>query len=185
MIAYSGWTNIDQVTGAYESMHADALARLRQGNPIIVYGWTPSKHVATTVPGVDVVWLGVERVLDDSNPRNRPGGEVWDQRPGAAPVRPSLCPAAKALGECRSGWRASDIRVVASDEFLAANPAASRLFELVRLDPLEVSRQIAMQSRGADVDELVARWMEDHRVLVDIWIAQSLITASDRRAVAT
>ena len=179
MIAFSGWENIDQATGTYESMHADALARARQGAPILFYAWTPGKYVDSITPGSDAVWLGVERVLDDSNPGSRPGGESWDQRPGQAPVRPSMCPGAGGSGTCRLGWRASDIRVTASREFLRANPAALRLFELVRLDPLDVSRQIAMQSRGADATELASRWIEEHRDLVDIWLVQARTAAAE------
>lgn len=179
IIALSGWNNIDQVTGTYESMHADALAKLRQGAPILVYVWAPSKYVASITPGMDAVWLGMEHVLDDSNPRNRPGGESWDQRPGNAPVRPSMCPQARELGSCRLGWRASDIRVTASHDFLSANPVASRLFELVRLDAADVSRQIAMQSRGAEASDLASRWIEEHRGLVDIWLVQARMAAID------
>ena len=178
MIAFSGWKNIDQATGTYESMHADALARARRGSPILLYAWTPSKYVDSITPGLDAVWLGVRHVLDDSNPRNRPGGSSWDQRPGEARVRPSMCPGASESGSCRLGWRASDIRVTASREFLRANPAALRLFELVRLDPLDVSHQIAMQSRGAGADELASRWIEEHRRLVDIWLLQSRTAAA-------
>ena len=177
IIEFSGWENIDHVTGTYESMHADALAKIRQGTPVIAYVWTPGSFVGVMAPGREVVWIGAEHVLDDSNPLSRPGGESWDQRPGQVPVRPSMCPGAGQSGTCRLGWRASDIRVTASDEFLRTNPAARRLFELVRLDPLDVSRQIAMQSRGADVAELASRWVAEHRRLVDVWLAQSLIAA--------
>lgn len=179
IIEFSGWENIDHVTGTYQSMHADALAKIRQGIPVIAYVWTPGSFVGVITPGREAVWIGVEHILDDSNPRGRPGGESWDQRPGQAPVRPSMCPGATEAGACRLGWRASDIRVTASNEFLRANPAAARLFELVRLDPLDVSRQIAMQSRGTDVAELASRWIAEHRGLVDIWLVQSRIAAID------
>ena len=185
MVAFSGWESIDQVTGTYESMHAEALAKLGRGEPILVYAWTPGKYVSSIRPGVDAVWVGVDRVLDDSNPRNRPGGEIWDQRPGEVAVRPSMCPGVSKQGVCRTGWRVSDIRVTASDEFLKGNPAARRLFELVRLDPLDVSHRIAMQSRGAGPTELASRWIHEHRRLVDIWLVQSRIAASDRAASVT
>lgn len=179
MIAFSGWENIDQVTGPHEAMHAEAVAKLRRGAPILIYAWTPGKHLGTIAPGVDVVWLGVEQVLDDSNPRRRPDGARFDQRPGSAPIGPSMCPAAADKGTCPLGWRASDILVTASDEFVEANPAAARLFELVRLDPFDVSRRIAMQSRGADVDDLASRWIAQHRDLVDIWLNQARIAGRE------
>ncbi len=179
MIAFSGWTNIDQVTGNHESMHAEALTKLGEDEPILVYAWAPSKHLDSFMPGVETVWLGVEQVLDSSNPRGRPGGAGFDQRPGTAALRPSMCPAAINSGECRLGWRASDIRVVASADFLASNPAAARLLELIRLDPAVVSRRIALQSRGADVNDLVSRWIAQHRELVEIWLTQARVAAGN------
>ena len=69
--------------------------------------------------------------------------------------------------------------MTASHDFLSANPVASRLFELVRLDAADVSRQIAMQSRGAEASDLASRWIEEHRGLVDIWLVQARMAAID------
>ncbi len=173
MIDFSTWANIDQVTGPYEAMHAEAVAKLGQGTPILVYAWAPSKHLASFMPGVETVWLGVETVLDDSNPRGTLGGEGFDQRPGTVALGPLMCPAVGDSGSCLLGWRVSDIRVAASVEFLDTHPAVARLLELVRLDPLVVSGRIAMQSRGADVDDLSSRWIAQNRDLVDIWLIQA------------
>ena len=137
----------------------------------MAYVWAPSSYTTVLVPGENVVWLAVERVLDDSNPLNRPRGEEWDQRPGTAAIDPAVCPDAVERGTCQLGWQASDIRVAAGTSFLEANPAARRLFEVVELDPRDVSDQIRSQDLGQAPADLAARWIETNRSLVDTWLA--------------
>lgn len=145
-----------------------ARANRASGESLVTYAWAPSGCAATLLPGRHMVWLGVEQVLDDSNPLGRLNGETWDQRPGTGHVPPRQCPYAVARGTCRLGWQVSNIRVTARNEFFDANPAAARIFRLVRLDQPDISYQIAAQGTGAEVGHLVARWMDDHRVLADI-----------------
>ena len=179
IISLSGWSNIRQVTAGYDAMHAEATGRASRGEPMIIYTWTPSSYIASLAPGRHVVWLGVERVLDDSNPLGRAGGEDWDQRPGIASVDPALCPDAAEHGSCRLGWQVNDILVTARNSFLEANPAAAKLFELVKLDPIDVSNQIMAQDRGASPANLATRWIADHRNQVDTWLAAARNDPSD------
>ena len=178
MVAFSGWSNVDQVTAGYDAMHAAVTEHLLRDEPVITYAWAPSRYVATLLPGRHMVWLGIEHILDDSNPLGRPGGEAWDQRPGTGHVRPAQCPDAAAGGVCRIGWQVSDIRVTARNEFLDENPAAARLLGIVRLEQADLSYRIALQARGDPITDLVEQWIQEHRVLVDIWLAQARIAAS-------
>jgi len=82
MAAFSSWRNIDQVTAGYAAMHTAVVGHLRRDEPVVTYAWAPSGYAATLLPGRHMVWLGVEQVLDDSNPLGRLDGETWDQRPG-------------------------------------------------------------------------------------------------------
>lgn len=178
MVAFSNWMNVDQVTSGYDAMHAAVTQHLRRDEPVVTYAWAPSRYLATLLPGVNMVWLGIDHVLDDSNPLGRPGGEAWDQRPGTGQVPAGQCPDAVARGFCQVGWQVSDIRVTARNQFLDSNPAAARLFQIVKLEQADVSYRIALQSRGAATADLVSRWIEENRVLVDIWLAQARIAAS-------
>ena len=182
MVAFSDWRNIDQVTSGYDAMHTAVVEHLLRDEPVVTYAWTPSRYAATLLPGHHMVWLGVDRVLDDSNPLGHPGGETWDQRPGTGQVPPRRCPDAADRGVCRIGWQVADIRVTARNEFLDANPAAARLLEIVKLDQGDVSYRIAAQSRGAEVTDLVAQWIDKNRSLADIWLAQARIAAPYRGA---
>ena len=178
MAAFSDWNNVEQVTAGYDAMHAAVTEHLLRDEPVVTYAWTPSPYVATLLPGRHMVWLGVDHVLDDSNPLGRPGGEVWDQRPGTGQVPARECPDVLLRGTCQVGWSVSDIRVTARNEFLEANPAAARLLKIVKLQRADVAYRIALHSGGAATADLVSRWIEEHRVLVDIWLARARIAAS-------
>ena len=176
-ITFSGWENIRQVLAGYDALIAEAIAKAEAGEPVVAYTWAPSSYITKLRPGDNVVWLGVDEVLDDSNPLGREGGEAWDQRPGAAPIEPEACPHAAELGTCRLGWLVADITATANRGFLEDNPAAAKLLEIVELNIVDVSLQIAEQDDGADIGGLVTRWIADNQDRVDAWIAEASAAA--------
>ena len=176
-IAFSGWENIQQVLAGYEAMAADAIAKAEAGEPTVIYIWTPSSYIAQLRPGDNVYWLGVEEVLDDSNPLGREGGEGWDQRPGTAPIDAEACPDAEARSACHVGWKVADIVASARHDFLDENPAAAKLLEVVNLNIVDVTQQIVEHENGADIDTLVSQWIADNQDQVDAWIAESMAAA--------
>ena len=167
-IAFSGWENIQQVLAGYEAMAADAIAKAEAGEPTVIYIWTPSSYIAQLRPGDNVYWLGVEEVLDDSNPLGREGGEGWDQRPGTAPIGAEAC---------HVGWKVADIVASARHDFLDENPAAAKLLEVVNLNIVDVTQQIVEHENGADIDALVSQWIADNQDQVDAWIAEAMAAA--------
>ena len=177
-IAFSGWDNIVQTKGDYDGMFTRAVRRVDKGIPMVIYTWTPSRYITELRPGDSVYWMGVENVLDDSNPTGVPNGEQHSQRGpdgtgGLAAIGPDQCPSAadQPDGRCPIGWLAAHILVTANTEFLEANPAARALFEAVRLTVLEVSRATEMVRTGADPNDLAAQWIADNRDRVDQWLA--------------
>ena len=176
-IAFSGWENIRQVVAGYDAMVAEAIAKAGAREPMVIYIWTPSSHITQLRPGDNVVWAGVEEVIDDSNPLGREGGEGWDQRPGTAAIGPKACPDAETQGTCRIGWAAADVIASARHDFLADNPAAAKLLEVVKLNVVDVSLQIVEQDNGANIGDLVTRWIADNQEQVDAWIAEALAAA--------
>ena len=177
-ILFSGWwKNIRQVTEGYDSMFAEATRKVSRGVPTVVYTWTPSSYIAQLRPGDNVVWLGVEDVLDDSNPLGRPGGENWDQRPGAAAIGAVACPDAARRGICQLGFVAADILVTARNDLLDNHPAAAKLLEVVELNVVDVSLQVVAQEGGASPVDLAEQWIANNREKVDGWIAAALAVA--------
>ena len=176
-IAFSGWENIQQVLAGYDAMIAEAIAKANADEPMVVYTWTPSAYITQLRPGGNVVWLGVEEVVDNSNPLGREGGEEWDQRPGTAAIGAEACPDAAERGTCQLGWVAADILASARKDFLTENPAAAKLLEVMELNVVDVSLQIVEQDGGADIDDLVTQWIADNQDKVNAWIAEAMAAA--------
>lgn len=168
------WENITQVIAGYDAMAAEAVAKANNDEPMLIYTWTPSSYITQLIPGENVVWLGTEAILDDSNPAGLEGGEAHDQRPGTANIGPEACPYAAENDTCQLGWIAADILVTANTEFVEANPAAAELFSQVQLSVLDVSLANVEQASGAETNEaiqgLAADWIADNRDTVDGWL---------------
>lgn len=176
-IAFSGWDNIHQVTADYDSMIGEAISKAQAGEPMVIFAWTPSAPITQLSPGTNVYWLAVDDVIDDSNPTNQEGGESLDQRPGTAKLGADICPAAADEETCQLGWIAADLQVTANNAFLADNPAAAQLLELVKLPIIDVSLANMEQDGGRnsndDIDDLAAEWIANNRHLVDAWINEA------------
>ena len=177
-IAFSGWDNIQQTKAGYDAMFAQAVDSADDGVPMVAYTWTPTRYLTQLRPGDNVYWMGVDAVLDDSNPLGLEGGEEWNQlgsdgQPLNAPISEEVCPAAggSADGLCQLGWIAADILVTARNEFLAANPAAEALFEAVTLSAIDAALAHADQGNDIHPRDIAIQWIADNRDLVDGWLA--------------
>lgn len=170
MIAFNGWTNLEQVKAEYPGLVASSIAKVQADEPVIQYIWSPSGHLGALAPGETVLWLSVGDnafVLDGTTP----GGFDF-----------AFAPAAPFVDECTEdpcwiGWEVSDIQVTANQRFIEANPRAGALFEVVRL-PLEdiVAQNIRFEA-GENTDEDVRRhadeWIAANRALVDVWLVDA------------
>jgi glycine betaine/proline transport system substrate-binding protein len=170
MLKGGGYKNLVQVKAGYDPMWAQATDMVNEGLPVVAYTWTPSAYITTIRPGDNSYWIGMEYILDDSNPNDQDGGEGWDQRPGTAAISEEMCPARSADGLCPIGWAAADIQAAANNDFLAANPAAEELFKQIKLSVMDVSVANVAQSAGADPRDLAAEWIADNRDKVDPWL---------------
>jgi len=170
MIVGAGYKNIVQVKAGYDPMWAQATDMVNEGLPVVAYTWTPSAYITTIRPGDNAYWIGLEYILDDSNPNNQDGGEGWDQRPGTAAIGEDMCPARSADGLCPIGWAAADIQAAANNDFLAANPAAEELFKQIKLSVMDVSVANVAQSAGESPIDLAAEWIANNRDKVDPWL---------------
>ncbi len=178
MFAFSGFENIRQVKAGYDAMFAQARAKVDADEPVIIYTWTPTAYLAHLRPGDNVVWIGIEKVLDDSNPLGIEGGEALDQRPGVAAFEADSCPSAATLGECRIGFKVADVIVAGSNAFLDENPAAKKLLEIVQLNIVDVTVNILEHEQNeADPGDLARQWVNENQDQVDAWIAEAMAAA--------
>ena len=167
------WANIQETIAGYDAMVAEAIAKANAGEPMIIYTWTPSAYITELRPADNVVWLGVDAVLDDSNPAEQEGGEAHSQLPGTAAIGTDQCPSSTD-NTCQLGWIAADILVTANKDWADANPAAATLISLVVLPIIDVSLANVAQSAGADTNDairgLADEWIANNRAIVDPWL---------------
>jgi glycine betaine/proline transport system substrate-binding protein len=170
-IAFYGWDNFEQEIAGYDALFAEFLGKVTDGDPALIYTWTPSSYVTQAIPGDNVLWITMHPtdVLDDSNPSGADGGEFHDQRPGFDGFSEEFC-----TQPCQLGWVPADIQVTANSEFLAANPVLKTLFEQIRPSVIDISiAQVDLANSAgtqADVVSIATAWVADNRELVDSWL---------------
>lgn len=144
--------------GAYNAIIADTIARNQAGENVLYYTWTPYWVSGALVPGQDVEWLSVPY---SSLPDGAKAETTFDGKD--------------------LGFAVDSIRVVATDDFLSANPAAAKLFELARIDINDISAQNKMIADGEDssdaIDGHVDAWIENNRAAYDSWLAEARAAA--------
>ena len=75
------------------------------------------------------------------------------------------------------GFQMNSMRIIANKEFAKNNPAAAKLFEIIKLNINDVSAQNMMMSKGknssADIEAHVNGWIKANQSTFDAWIAES------------
>lgn len=138
--------------GEYNAIIAETIARNGNGENVLYYTWTPYWVSGALVPGVDVEWLDVPYT---SLPDGQTGNTIFDGK--------------------NLGFAVDSIRVVASDAFLEANPAARALFEAAKININDISAQNKLVADGedspADIDRHADEWIAANRAEYDSWLA--------------
>jgi glycine betaine/proline transport system substrate-binding protein len=150
LTAYQLRDKVSHRQGSYAALMADTIARFKQGQPVLYYTWTPYWVSAVLRPGADVVWLQVpfSAGVDTQLPNGR-----------------------------NYGFEADREQIVANRDFVAKNPAAAKLFALMKLSISDINAQNLRMSQGADTQQDVERhtdgWIREHQHLFDGWIAEA------------
>lgn len=150
--AYELRDTVTHNQGAYQAMMADTIARFQNGEPILYYTWTPYWVSGVLVPGRDVEWLSVPFTA-------LPDGATGETE----------------FNGKNLGFAVDSIGIVARNDFLEANPAAAKLFEVAKLDINDISAENALITNGEntseDIDKHVADWIAAHQADYDSWLA--------------
>lgn len=154
MDAYRLRATVKHVQGSYAALIADTIGRYRRGEPILYYTWTPYWVSGVLVPGKDVVWL---QVPFSSNPQQ----------------------ANTRLGDGSDyGFSVNTTRIVVNRAWAERNPAAVKLFDVMRLPIADINAQNERMRSGentqADIARHTAGWIKAHQQQFDGWIAQAL-----------
>lgn len=146
--------------GEYNALMADTIARNANGQPILYYTWTPYWVSGALVPGKDVEWLSVPYT-------SLPDGVQANTE----------------FGGKNLGFAVDNMYILSTDDFLAANPAAAKLFEVVKIDINDISAQNKLMSEGQDssedIDRHVSEWIAAHQADYDSWLEQARAAATN------
>lgn len=149
--AYGLRDTVTHNQGAYNAIIADTIAVHEAGKPIIYYTWTPYWVSGVLVPGRDVEWI---EVPETSLPDGRTDDTMYQDK--------------------NLGFAVNELRILANKDFLAANPAAEKLFELAEIEINDVSAENYLMRQGEDsiedIDRHVDEWIETNRATYEGWI---------------
>ena len=146
--------------GNYSAMVADTLARYKQGKPILYYTWTPYWLSDVLKPGRDVVWLQV--------PFSSLPGEQKDVD-------------TKLPNGANYGFPVNTMHIVANKAWAAKNPAAARLFAVMKLPITDINAENSAMHAGQNSEEAINRhvdgWIKAHQAEFDKWISEAQAAA--------
>ena len=147
--------------GDYPALIADTVARFKQGKPVLFYAWTPYWLSNVLRAGREVVWL---EVPFSAMPGVQAGADT------------------KQANGKNYGFPLNNEYIVANKTFVAQNPAAAKLFEVMSLPIIDISQQNRLmndgQNRQQDVERHTDAWIKGHQKTFDSWIAQALAAAA-------
>lgn len=157
MDAYKLRPTVKHVQGSYAALMADTIGRYQRGESILYYTWTPYWVSSVLIPGKDVVWL---QVPFSANP------EKADT---------------KMADGSNYGFSVNTTRIVVNRSWAEKNPAAVKLFEVMRLPIADINAQNERVRNGQGSQEDIARhtagWIKYHQKLFDGWIEQARAAA--------
>ena len=146
--------------GSYSALVADTITRYKAGKPVFYYTWTPYWVSAQLKPGTDVVWLEVP----------------FSSLPGEQAKLDTKLSNGK-----NYGFVVNKQQIVANKAFVEKNPAAGKLFEVMKLSISDINAQNNRMAQGentaADITRHTEGWIKAHQKTFDQWLTQARATA--------
>ncbi|WP_426111990.1 glycine betaine/L-proline ABC transporter substrate-binding protein ProX [Pseudomonas sp. DSP3-2-2] len=157
---------VKTVTGKYEALMFETIAKVKRGEPVLFYAWIPSWMTAALVPGKDVVWLPTPF---DALP------EAMHSTTSA--LTPGVPGCAGNADPCRMAMAAWNWQSVGNKDFIAKNPAVKSLVEQVSF-PLQSwsDWEQTLSQKGASertIKALADEWISNNKSTFDAWVAQA------------
>ena len=160
--------HINHNTGQYDAMFAEVKARHANGESVLYYASTPGITLTEgfgLVPGSDVTWIEVPSF---AHPVIK---HEWMVKIYGV----EGC--VRYHNPCFLGFAANDIQIVANSKFLAGNPAAKRLFEVMNLSLGDVlaqnNRMEAGENSQEDIDNHAKEWAAINEQVWNNWLNQA------------
>lgn len=151
--AYGLSKTVEHHQGNYAAMIADTISRFKAGKPILYYTWTPYWVSDVLIPGRDVIWLQV--------PFSSLPGELKNVE-------------TKLPSGANYGFPINTMRIVANKQWAQANPAAAKLFAIMKLPLADINAQNLRMHEGqaseSDIQNHVNGWINAHQATFDGWM---------------
>lgn len=142
--------------GNYSAIISDTIARYKTGKPILYYTWVPYWVSGVLVPGKDVVWLEV------------PFSSLPDDRKDVDTKLPN--------GK-NYGFEINSMRIVANKKWAKQNPAAAKLFSIMKLPIKDINAENNLMRKGEtsskDIQNHANSWIKANKKTFDSWIKQA------------
>ena len=146
--------------GSYSALIADTITRFKADKPVFYYTWTPYWVSAQLKPGTDVVWLEVP----------------FSSLPGEQGKLDTKLSNGK-----NYGFVVNKQQIVANKAFVDKNPAAGKLFEVMKLSINDINAQNNRMAQGentaADITRHTEGWIKAHQKTFDQWLTQARAAA--------
>ncbi|RLQ86911.1 glycine betaine/L-proline ABC transporter substrate-binding protein ProX [Notoacmeibacter ruber] len=146
--------------GSYSAIIADTITRYEQGESVLYYTWTPYWVSGVMVPGKDVTWLNV------------PFSSLPGERSDVDTALPD---------GSNYGFQANNQHIIANREFAEENPAAAKLFEVMKLPANDISAQNLLMQEGqdseADIERHTQSWIDAHQDEWNSWLEEARAAA--------
>jgi len=154
--AYGLSKTVQQNQGNYSAIIADTLTRFKSGKPVLYFTWTPYWVSDELKPGEDVVWLTVPHSVTPGSQKNQdtalPNGKNY-------------------------GFKPNNEHIVANKLWAEKNPAAAKLFSIMKLPLNDVNaqnqRMHAGESSSEDIRRHVDAWIHAHQATFNGWVKQA------------
>ncbi len=156
---------INPVKAAYEAGMASALAEYKDGEPVFFYTWAPNWTIFKLKPGKDVMWINVPKTMPK-------------QSQMAGKDRMEVSGIEGAVSDpVKLGFVVSDIQIVANKKFMAANPAATKFFEVFTLPLSDINEQNTRMNEGEksqkDIERHVDEWIAKNKDKWQGWLEEA------------
>lgn len=155
----------EAVVGEYNVMVADAVARYKDGKPVLIYAWRPNAATLQMVPGKDLVWLQMKKT-------DLPGGQA-----GIDTVLRGVEGCTGNADPCNTGWPATQYFITANKKWAAENPAAIKLFGSVKIALDDRADQNMKMINGEDSEADLRRhaeeWIARNKAQFEGWLSEA------------
>ena len=142
---------INPVKADYSASMADAVAKYKNGKPVLFYTWTPNWTVGALKLGQDVVWIEV---------------------PYSQTKKVSVPNATKS--KINMGFGADDIRPAANSDFLKANPKVKKMLTKASIPLADIAAQNMKMNAGEKSERAIKKhakeWIKANQSTFDSWI---------------